>query len=269
MKKLFLLSVLVLMFAVTAQAAPTKFSRFTLDVPSGWSFEENPQTGVVRLYAQDRSASSFWVMGFHNGRSLMEFAKELSQTLGGGTPEQVKDLEVSFSVEKPNEPKTQCYLWKWEDHPEFFAVCDTGTSTEFDRINDSFKMNNPDSFSEKEGPVAFDLPEGWSSEHNKDAKVVACFPGKDLNKANSVVTLTYGPLQGTLDEAATYFAKRHESEGSLKKLGGDVYTFNGSLAGLPNSCRMVGYGKNFLLTCATGTDPLLPDLAASARYVGE
>lgn len=263
------MALLPVFFAVAAQAAPVTFSRYSLDLPEGWSYEEDYKTGMVRLFANDRSALTFVVMAFHKDKTLMELAKELSTQLGGGEPKQVKDLEVSFAVQQPNIAETACRLWKWQDHHEFLFSCDTGKSPHFATIRDSFDMNMSESYSIFEEPVAFDLPEGWNYNHNKDATIVSIYPGEDLEKADAAVTATYGKLRKDMADALDYFATVYKAKEAPKKVKEGVYTFQGTVENRPVPCTMFDYTPHFLLTCTLGTTPEIQKLATSVRYVTE
>lgn len=267
MKKIIATLALLLAFAIAAQAAPVKFSRYSLDVPEGWLFEEDYKTGMVRIFPSDKSASLLWLVTYHKGASLMDIAKDFSKRSGGEEPKQVKDLEVEYYVKKPGEVETKCILSKWQDHPEFFITCQTGKSDKFDAIEDSFKMNNEETYSTYESPVSFDLPENWSYERNNEANVISIFPGEDLNKADSVVNLTFGKLRGPMEEAVEYFSKQYKVKEAPKMIKDGFFTFVGDVNSAPAICKMEDHSPNFLLVCALGNAPELENLALSVRYI--
>lgn len=121
----------------------------------------------------------------------------------------------------------------------------------------------------QQGPVSFDVPKGWSYNHNTDAQLIAIFPGEKLETAPAVVTINYHQLRDTVQDAVEFFSSRYKAEKSVKKIGDNVYTFNGSADGLPTACRMTIYGEEFVLTCTTGNNDMLATIAASVTYKGK
>lgn len=84
MKRFLLALAAVMMLVMPAQAAMTEFTHIKLDVPSGWTSEED--LPVVALYAPDYEAALSIAYDTTDGLSGLELASAMSAVLKGTPP---------------------------------------------------------------------------------------------------------------------------------------------------------------------------------------
>ncbi len=90
MKRLFLALTLVAVFAFSAFAGVQDFGKFTIDVPDGWTAEQDGETvGIVK---DDNSAAMSISVDTTDGASLKEIADEFFKELNG------KNLQADNNV---------------------------------------------------------------------------------------------------------------------------------------------------------------------------
>lgn len=91
--------VLVLIVVLTTSGAIAdirEFRNFSLDVPEGWTAQE--EGAVVRVVAEDGSASLTITADDPKGRAIGDLAAEFSLELGGTMPEKDEDGSYTFEL---------------------------------------------------------------------------------------------------------------------------------------------------------------------------
>lgn len=131
-----ILCVTMLMITTCAFADIEEFRYFSLDVPMGWTAEEDG--AVVTVTADDKSGSLSITMGNPESRDIGELARSFSAELNGTTPE--KDDEGNYSFEF-NNGVSQATIAGDEDF--FMLIIGTGfvnNAETLGRILDSLEM---------------------------------------------------------------------------------------------------------------------------------
>lgn len=100
MKRILALVAVLVFVATAAFGAVQDFSKFSLDVPAGWSASEQDDT--VTLIADDKTASMTISVASTEGNSLEAVANGLSETLKGTKPEVDADGDYSFTFDNGN-----------------------------------------------------------------------------------------------------------------------------------------------------------------------
>lgn len=100
MKRILALVAVLVFVATAAFGAVQDFSKFSLDVPAGWSASEQDDT--VTLIADDKTASMTISVASTEGNSLEVVANSLSETLKGTKPEVDADGDYSFTFDNGN-----------------------------------------------------------------------------------------------------------------------------------------------------------------------
>lgn len=95
MKKFLLSLFAVILMALPAQAAMTEFSKIKIDVPSGWTSEEDAP--VVALFAPNTEAAVSVAYDTTDGLTGMELSKAMSQVLNGTPPKADEHGNFVFS----------------------------------------------------------------------------------------------------------------------------------------------------------------------------
>ena len=131
-----ILCLMVLMIPAFAWADIEEFRYFSLDVPYGWTAEE--EGAVVTVTANDNTGSLSITMGNPESRDIGELAKSFSAELNGTPPE--KDDEGNYSFEF-NNGVSQATITGDEDF--FMLIIGTGfvnNAETLGRILDSLEM---------------------------------------------------------------------------------------------------------------------------------
>ena len=131
MMKRILALVAVLVFVATAAfGAVQAFSKFSLDVPAGWSASEQDET--VTLIADDQTASLTISIASTEGKSLEVVANGLSEAFKGTKPEVDADGDYTFTFDNGNGVTSHALITGADDM--FCAFVMTGVENKGDEI---------------------------------------------------------------------------------------------------------------------------------------
>ncbi|MDL2263214.1 hypothetical protein LJC31_01030 [Synergistaceae bacterium OttesenSCG-928-I11] len=134
MKKL-LAVLLVLIFAVCASAEIKEFKKFKVDLPTGWTAQEEGAT--VSLYSQDKKSGVSVTMGSLEGAKPEDVVKNLANGLKGSKPEKDEDDIYSFSLKgTEGEDIEAAFL---TENGEYVLIMFYGTDPALEGILDSFE----------------------------------------------------------------------------------------------------------------------------------
>ncbi len=107
MKRLFVALTLVALFAATAFAGVQDFGKFTVDVPEGWTAEQDGETvGIVK---NDNTASASITVDGTDGASLKEIADAFVEALNGKNLQAV-DGSYQFEFDNQNGVNSKAFL---------------------------------------------------------------------------------------------------------------------------------------------------------------
>lgn len=145
-RNVWVLSVLCL-FALCAPgcAEMREFETLSLDVPVGWTAEQQGATIVMKAVSSDASLSL--ASGKMGEASLEEIAKKLYEQLGGVDFEE--DDEGDFYFEYKDTAGVQCGVWVCAgDEGEYLVMASSGDNQPggemIDKIVDSIRYRTPD-----------------------------------------------------------------------------------------------------------------------------
>jgi nitrogen regulatory protein PII-like uncharacterized protein len=140
MKKIILaLSVsIVLLFACCASAGVTKFKNFSVDVPDGWTAEDDGE-GTVSLVSSDSKAAVTISMADNEGMSAKEIAEAFREELKGGALKPTANDGFAFKYTNENGIDGMCVVIT--DKKDFLAITGTGDDPAIDAIVSSIKHN--------------------------------------------------------------------------------------------------------------------------------
>ena len=137
MKKWLLALACMLLLAVPATAAEKTFKNFTVDVPNGWTANED---GIaVAMYAPGKAAALSIICDNAEGASAERLAKAMSTQLKGTEPTKEGDAYTFEFIAKGN--KSQCVLAVHDGVYVLFTITDPqGKFTDqIEKIIDSIK----------------------------------------------------------------------------------------------------------------------------------
>lgn len=134
-KRFLFAAVLALALPFAALAAVQEFEHFTIDVPAGWTAtQDGPTVGIV---ADDKSASmSVTVSEIEGEMPLRDVAAQMSQALGGTTPEVDSDGDHSFTF---NDGASNALI-TGEDGKWYMMLVFTGQNEALSGIMSSIKI---------------------------------------------------------------------------------------------------------------------------------
>ncbi len=128
------IAVLVLAIAAVSFAGTHSFTRFTLDVPEGWTTQEDG--GVVALYAPGNAAAISIVMESADGVAAADIAKVMSGQLNG-TPPVAENAGYSFTFKNAQGVASTSRVFV--ENNEFIMVTVTGEHPQAAGILQSIK----------------------------------------------------------------------------------------------------------------------------------
>ena len=109
MKRLFVLSVLAVLFAAScAFGAVQDFGRFTLDIPEGWTAKQDGST--VAVTKNDNTAAMSVTFDSAGGASLEELAGEFVKQLNASEAKPTGDGDYTFTFRNQNGVDSNCLL---------------------------------------------------------------------------------------------------------------------------------------------------------------
>ena len=109
MKRLFVLSVLAVIFAAScAFGAVQDFGKFTLDIPAGWTANQDGTT--VAVTKNDNSAAMSITLDSADGASLEELAAAFVKELNASEAKPTGDGDYTFSFKNQNGVDSNCLL---------------------------------------------------------------------------------------------------------------------------------------------------------------
>lgn len=97
--------------ASCAYADVQEFRYFSLDVPEGWTAnEENEKGSVVTVRADDDSGSLVITAGNPDGRDIADIAREYSLRVEGDTPELDDEGNYTFSFNSKDNKRSEAFI---------------------------------------------------------------------------------------------------------------------------------------------------------------
>jgi hypothetical protein len=132
-------SMMVMCLAGAASAKVRKFGfiRCSVDVPNGWTVEEDRENYTVGLTAPDASAAVS-LSGFEDaGMSLEEAAEQMSEEMNGTKPERKSGNSFAFTYENENGIAGRASVSG--DEKFMVVITVTGEHGDVDKIIDSLE----------------------------------------------------------------------------------------------------------------------------------
>ena len=109
MKRLFVLSVLAVLFtAACAFGAVQDFGKFTLDIPEGWTANQDGST--VAVTKNDNTAAMSMTLDSAGGASLEELAAAFAKELNASDPKPTGDGDYTFMFKNQNGVDSNCLI---------------------------------------------------------------------------------------------------------------------------------------------------------------
>ena len=141
----FLLVVCLLALCAPVRAGMREFETLSLDVPAGWTAEQQGAAVVLKAVSSDASLSL--ASGKMGEATLEEIAKKLYEQLGGVDLEE--DEEGDFYFEYKDTAGVQCGVWVYAGvEGEYLVMASSGDDQPggemIDRILDSVRYRDPD-----------------------------------------------------------------------------------------------------------------------------